>query len=116
MQGGKVMSSQLIQLQDGVFVEVEIPEAQSRQLAGSFADKVNANIDKIKPILTSVAQPILETWNEINQDMLVEQAEVELGLSFDIEGNVYITKASVAANITIKLVLKPLNNQTSGTP
>ncbi|HYT02949.1 MAG TPA: CU044_2847 family protein, partial [Candidatus Acidoferrum sp.] len=98
------------------FVEVEIPEAQSRQLAGSFADKVNANIDKIKPILTSVAQPILETWNEINQDMLVEQAEVELGLSFDIEGNVYITKASVAANITIKLVLKPLNNQTSGTP
>ncbi len=45
MQGGKVMSSQLIQLQDGVFVEVEIPEAQSRQLAGSFADKVNANID-----------------------------------------------------------------------
>jgi hypothetical protein len=110
------MSSQLIQLQDGVFVEVEAPEAPSRLLSGSFADKVNANIDKIKPILTSVAKPILATWNEINQDMLVEQAEVELGLRFDIEGNVYITKASAEGNITIKLVLKPLNNQTSGTP
>ncbi len=110
------MSSQLIQLQDGVFVEVEVPAARSRQLSGSFADKVNANIDKIKPILTNVTQPILATWKEINQDMLVEQAEVELGLSFDIEGNLYITKATVAANITIKLVLKPLNIQKSGTP
>ncbi len=110
------MSSQLIQLQDGVFVEVEAPGAQSRQLAGSFADRVNANIDKIKPILTSVAKPILATWNEINQDMLVEQAEIELGLSFDIEGNLYITKSKVTANLTITLVLKPMNNQTSGTP
>ena len=110
------MSSRLIQLQDGVFVEVEVPAAQPQLLAGSIADKVNANIDKIKPILISIAQPILATWNEINQDMLLEQAEVELGLSFDIEGNVYITKAKVSGNMTIKLVLKPVNNQTSGTP
>jgi hypothetical protein len=116
MQEGKAMSSQLIQLQDGVFVEVEVPAARSRQLSGSFADKVNANIDKIKPILTKITQPILETWNEINQEMLVEQAEVELGLSFDIEGNLYITKATVTSNITIRLVLKPMNNQTSETP
>ena len=110
------MSTKLIQLQDGVFVEVEVPATQARQLSGSFADKVNANIDKIKPILTSVARPILATWNEINQNVLVEQAEVELGLSFEGEGNLYITKSKVAANITIKLVLKPMNNQTSGTP
>lgn len=116
MQGGKVMSSKLIQLQDDVFVEVEVPQVHSQLLSGSFADKVNANIDKIKPILTSVTKPILATWNAINQDMLVDQAEVELGLSFDIEGNLYITKASAAANITIRLVLKPLNNQTSETP
>lgn len=102
------MSSKLIQLQEGVFVEVEVPAAQARQLSGSFAEKVNASVDKIKPILTSVAQPILAAWNEINQDMLVEQAEIELGLSFEGEGNLYITKSKVAANITIKLVLKPL--------
>lgn len=110
------MSSKLIQLEDGVFVEVDVPIVEDRQLSGSFADKVNANIDKIKPILTSVAKPILATWNEINQEMLVDQAEVELGLSFDMEGNLYITKAAIAANLNIKLVLKPLNNQTSGTP
>lgn len=109
------MSSKLIQLEDGVFVEVEVPEKQSRQLAGNFADKVHANLDKIKPILTSVVQPIVATWNEINQDMVLEQAEAEVGLRFDFEGNVYITKASASANITIRLVLKPVSKQTDGT-
>lgn len=108
------MSSKLIQLQDGIFVEVEIPGAPSRQLSGSFADRVNANIDKIKPILANVARPILETWNVINQDVFLEQAEVALGLNFDVEGNLYITKASIASSITIKLVLKPLDHQTGG--
>jgi hypothetical protein len=109
------MSSKLIQLKDGVLVEVEAPASQSRELSGSFADKVNANIDKIKPILTSVTQPILATWDEIKQNVLVDQAEVELGLSFDIEGNVYIAKTSVSANITIRLVLKPVSNQMNQT-
>ncbi len=115
------MPSKLIKLEDGVFVEVEVPEKQSRQLSGKFADKVKANIDKIKPVLTSVVQPILETWDEVNQKMNVEQAEAELGLSFDLEGNLYITKVSAAANLTIRLVLKPKetqtkDTQTSGTP
>lgn len=116
MQGGKIMSSKLIELQDGVFVEVEDPTEVDQQLNGNFADKVNTNIDKIKPILISVAKPISATWKEINKTMFVEQAEVELGLSFDMEGNLYITKASIAANLTVRLVLKPLNNQASGTP
>jgi len=115
------MPSKLIQLEDGVFVEVEDPELPSQQLSGSLADKVHANIDKIKPILISIVQPILETWDEVNQKMNIEQAEAELGLSFDLEGNVYIAKVSAAANITIRLVLKPKNiqtkdTQTSGTP
>jgi hypothetical protein len=110
------MSTKLIQLQEDVYVEVEVPEAQAQQLSGSFADKVNASIDKIKPILTSVARPILATWNEINRDMLVEQAEIELGLGFEAEGNLYITRSMVAANLVVKLVVKPMNNQTSTTP
>ena len=103
------MSSRLIQLEDDIFVEVEVPELSSQPLSGSFAEKVKANIDKIKPVLTSVVQPILETWNEVNKKVNVEQAEVELGLRFDIEGNLYIAKVSAAANITIRLVLKPKN-------
>ena len=42
--------------------------------------------------------------------MNIEQAEIQLGLSFEAEGNLYITKAKGNANLTIKLTLKPKSN------
>jgi hypothetical protein len=43
----------------------------------------------------------------MNQDMILEQAEVEIGFSFEGEGNVYVTKAKASSNLTVKLILKP---------
>jgi hypothetical protein len=39
--------------------------------------------------------------------MNIEQAEIELGLSFEGEGNLYVTKSKLGANLTVKLVLTP---------
>lgn len=39
--------------------------------------------------------------------MSIEQAEVELGLSFEGEGNLFVTKSTLGANLKIKLILKP---------
>jgi hypothetical protein len=39
--------------------------------------------------------------------MNIEQAEIELGLSFKGEGNLYVTKSKLGANLTVKLVLTP---------
>lgn len=39
--------------------------------------------------------------------MNIEQAEIELGLSFEGEGNLYITKSKAGASLTVKLTLKP---------
>jgi Trypsin-co-occurring domain 1 len=39
--------------------------------------------------------------------MNIDQAEVQLSLSFEAEGNLYITKSKANANMTVKLVLKP---------
>ncbi|MEH2424265.1 MAG: CU044_2847 family protein [Nostoc sp.] len=101
------MSTKLIRLDDGTLVEVEVPEEQARQISGGFADKVDATFDKIKPILVKTCKPIAAAWKEINQEMNIEQAEVQIGLSFEGEGNLYITKSKASANLTIKLVLKP---------
>lgn len=81
------MATKLIQLQDGISVEIEVPGDQPQQISGSFADKVGAALDKIQPILVKICQPISAAWKEINKEMLIEQAEVELGLSFEGEGN-----------------------------
>jgi hypothetical protein len=70
----------------------------------------DATIDKIKPLILKACKPIAEVWKELNQDMHIEQAEVELGLGFEAEGNLYITKAKGNANLTVTLTLKPKSN------
>ena len=103
------MTTKLIKLEDGTLVEVEIPPDQVQQISGSFADKVNATVDKIQPVLVNVCRPIISAWKELNQELKIEQAEVELGLSFEGEGNLFVTKTKAGANLTVKLVLKNMN-------
>ncbi len=100
------MPTKLIEL-DGALVEVEVSPDQARQISGGFADKVGGTFDKIQPLLVKACRPIVAAWHEINQEMNIEHAEIELGLGFEGEGNVYVTKAKANANLTVKLVLKP---------
>src|SRR5215210_6834188 len=102
-----IMATKLIRLEDGTLVEVEAQPNAVEQISSRTADRVEESLDKIVPILVKVCQPITAAWQQLNQDMLLEQAEVELGLSFEGEGNIYITKAKAGANLTVKLVLKP---------
>lgn len=101
------MGTKLIRLADGTLVEAEVPDNQVQQIAGNFADNVQATFDKIKPILLKVCRPLVEVWHELNKDMSIEQAEIELGLSFEGEGNLFVTKTKAGANLTVKLTLKP---------
>lgn len=101
------MATKLIELEDGILVEVEVPEDQAQQISSRFADKVNTTFDKIKPILLKTCRPVAAAWKELNQDMQIEQAEVEIGFNFEGEGNIYVTKAKAGSNLKIKLLLKP---------
>jgi hypothetical protein len=101
------MATKLIELEDGTLVEVEVPPEQAQQISGGFADRVNETFDKVRPILVNTCRPIAAAWKEISKEMEIEQAEVQLGLSFEGEGNLYITKSKAGANLTVKLVLKP---------
>ena len=107
------MATKLIQLDDGTLVEVEVPEDQARQISGGSADKVDATLEKIKPILVKSCKPIVAAWKELNKEITIDKAEVQIGFSFEGEGNLYITKSKVNANLTIKLVLKPINTNIS---
>lgn len=101
------MATKLIKLEDGTLIEVDVPGEQVEKISGGMAKQVEATVDKIKPILLRICKPITETWKELNQEMHIQQAEVELGLSFEGEGNLYVTKAKAGANVSVKLVLKP---------
>ena len=105
------MASKLIELEDGTLVEVEVPENKAKPISGGVADKIkDATIDRIKPIILKACKPIAEVWNELDKDLHIEQAEIELGLGFEAEGNLYITKAKGNANLMVRFTLKPKSN------
>ena len=105
------MATKLIKLEDGTLIEVGALPDQAQALSGGEAEPVHTSFDKvfdkIRPTLLKVCKPLASTCKELNQEMDVEQAEVELGFSFEGEGNLYIAKAKAGANLTVKLVLKP---------
>jgi len=100
------MASKLIELEDGVLIEVEAEEDEAKQIS-SGAAAVNSSFAKIKPILKKAVQPIAEIWQELDQDVAIESAEVQINFSFEGEGNIYITKAKAGSNLSVKLTLKP---------
>ena len=100
------MATKLIELEDGALVEVEISPEQVQRTAGGPAEKVNSTFDKIKPLLLKVCHPISEAWKELNKEIYIEQVEVGVGLSFEGEGNLFITKSKAGANLTVKMILK----------
>lgn len=100
------MASKLIKLDDGTLVEVEVAGDEVQQISGGLAEKVHATMNKIKDTLLKTCQPILAAVKDLREDGDLEQVEVEVGLSFDVEGNVYITKANFGANVLVRMTLK----------
>jgi hypothetical protein len=100
------MATKLIKLQDGTLVEVDVPGEEVQQISGSLADKVDATLSNIKPILLKTCQPIVAALKDLRDAVDLEQVEIELGLSFEAEGNLYITKANLGANLTVRMTLK----------
>jgi len=101
------MSSRLIRLNDDTLVEVEVPDRQAVPLSGGAADKVSSALDIIQPILTKACKPVVAAWQALKNEVDIEKTEIEFGLSFEGEGNIYISKAKAGANLTIKITLKP---------
>jgi hypothetical protein len=101
------MPTKLVKLQDGILVEVEVPPDEAQQISGGAADTVSASLDQIKPIILKTAQPIMEAWGDLAKGSDVDHVQVELGLSFEGQGNLYVAKEKEAATITVSVELRP---------
>ena len=102
------MPTKLIQLKDSTLIEIQVSSGEAEKISGGFASRVDSTVETIKPLLIKVCRPITDAWEEVNQKATLEQAEVEIGLAFETEGNLYITKSTATANIKVKLILKPM--------
>ncbi len=100
------MASRLIKLEDGTLVEVEVPGDEVQQISGNMAETVEATLGKIKPVLLKACKPIADAVKELRTEVDLDQVEIELGLGFEVEGNLYITKATANANLVVRMTLR----------
>jgi hypothetical protein len=101
------MGTKLIKLSDGTMVEVESAPDEPTLISGGFAENVDNTIDKIKPFILNACRPITQAWKELSNEVKIEQAEIELGVSFEGEGNLFITRSKAGANFVVKITIKP---------
>ena len=103
------MSKKLIELNNGLMMEVEVPESEIEMISGGddMVSKVQASMGTVETMLIQSVEPIINTYNTLNQEVTLEKAEVEIGIGFSAEGNVFVAKGSASANLKVKLVLSP---------
>lgn len=102
------MPTQLIELKDGILVEVDAaPDVTPKQIAAGAAEQVEGAMDKARDLLLKAVQPVTAVWHELNRDLTIEQVEIELALGFEAEGNLFLVKGTGNANLTFKLTVKP---------
>ncbi len=100
------MATKLIELKEGILVEVTTSPDEMQQVSGGYTvSKVNATIDQIQPILLKVCGSVAATWKDMSNDLHVEQAEIELGLRFEAEGNLFLAKGKADASLTVRLIV-----------
>lgn len=103
------MASKLIKLDDGILMEVDVPEQQIQQISGGGLEitQVNRSINAIEAILLKACRPVANVFAELNKDMSVNEIELGLELGLEAEGNFFIAKGKTNASITITLKLTP---------
>lgn len=94
----------LIELDDGSLVEVQMPEYKAGEVAAGVAQRTSSNFSRVEGLLCTAAEPIAKAAKRIsNSENVAITAEVEVGLTFEAEGNVYVTKDKSDANLVVKL-------------
>ena len=106
------MSKKLIELENGLLMEVEISENRDgvEEISGGDDDLINrvdASMGTVEKMLIQSVEPIINAYKVINQDVVLEKAEVEIGIGFSASGNIFIASGNASANLKVKLVLKP---------
>lgn len=100
------MTTKLIRLDDSTLIEVEVSEEEVQQISGRLANKVDTTLSNMRPILLKACQPIVAAVKDLPEVTDLERVEVEIGLGFDVEGNIYITKAGFGANVLVRMRLR----------
>ncbi len=102
------MSTELIELKDGLLVEVQAnPQDEPRQIVAGAAGRVDGAMEQARALLLKAVEPVATVWDDLNRHVTVDQVEIELGFGFEATGKLFIAQGTGKANVNFKLTVRP---------
>ena len=101
------MSTELIQLKDGLYVEVQSDPNEDRPCAANMARLADGAMDQAHDLLLKAVEPVVSVWSELNRDLIIDQVQIELALGVEASGKMFIAQAKGNASIKFTLTVRP---------
>lgn len=105
------MSNKFLVLGNDVIVEIGGPLDARTEMHTSTAEKVATTFKAVADTLEKIIEPIANSFRglatELNQPVEIGSAEIEIGISFSAEGNVFVAKSKAEGTLSIKILLTP---------
>ena len=102
------MSKRFIRI-EGLLVEVEESDSNASAVADDDNTRTirDGDLGQIRTTLTTIVRHLKDSWGEINQDMRIKEADVEISLGFEAEGNIFVAKGKASSQLKVTLKLEP---------
>jgi hypothetical protein len=105
------MSTKFLELADGVIIEIGGAQDVREEMHTSTAELVDTTMNmvtqKLRKILTPIANSFHSLYDAVDVPVEIESAEVELGVSFSAEGNVFVAKSKAEGTMKVTVTFKP---------
>ena len=95
--------AQLIKFKEGITVEVAENPNRVQAVSGKAADKVASGFESATEVLSSIIKTVSRSIKKELEAAGVAEAELEFGVGFSIEGNIYITKTTGEGNLSVRM-------------
>jgi len=109
------MATKFLEFKDGVIVEIGAPSDRREEMHTSDADRVDTTMEMVASMLDRILRPIGDAFaglrDALDVPIEVKEAEVELGVSFSAEGNLFVTKASAEGTLQVKVTFSPVTQK-----
>lgn len=114
------MGTKFLELKDGVIIQIDSPTDVKKEMHTSTAEQVDTTMEMVGTMVSRILRPIGDAFRGLHETLgvpiAVATAEVELGLSFSAEGNLFVAKSKAEGTLNVKVAFKPITETTTKTP
>jgi hypothetical protein len=100
--------AQLIRFTDGLLVEIADNPDRATPVSGRAAERMTEAFQSAVDTMAGALRSIVSSSRQALRDTHATEVELEFGVGFSMEGNVFVTKVSGDGNLTVRV---KLNNQ-----